>query len=97
VRTDVDPGTAAEVEGGLGIDLVVAASAAVAAARRASAEPLDLRLRRDVGDVVLSLRGPGVAGGQAAASLERHARRLGGEVARGSGGDAETVELRIPA
>jgi hypothetical protein len=96
VSTDIDEAVAADV-GDDGVELVLAASTAVAAARRTSQDPLSLRLGRERGAVVLELAGNGVAGGEAAASLERHARRLGGDVVVELARERPTIQLRLPA
>ena len=97
VVTHVDPTAVAGLGDSDGVELVVAASSAVAAARRRSPEPLALRLLRDGNVVVLELAGDGVAGPGAATSLERHARRLGADVVVGVAGGLPTVQLRLPA
>ena len=97
VVTDIDQAVAAGMRESDGVELVVAASTAVAAARRRSADPLALRLVRLDDDVVLELAGSGVAGGDAVASFERHAKRLGGVVTLDLELRQPTVQLRLPA
>lgn len=97
VTTDIDQFAADGLCESDGVELVVAASTAVAAARRCSPDPLALRLGKEDGVVVLELAGSGVAGQEAVDSLERHARRIGGVVSLDLGAADPTVQLRIPA
>src|SRR4051794_25001851 len=63
VVTEIDTEATAGMEQSASVELVVAASSAVAAARRCSSQPLSLRLVREHDEGVLELAGPGGSGG----------------------------------